>query len=326
MLSEEAARAVEEKILPQAGGLVPGELRARLRRAVIAADPDGAERRRQRAERHAKVSLYGDEDGTATLTGSKLPAIEAAAAMARITALARAMKAAGQAGGLDLHRARVMLGLLLGTLPYIPPAEGAPPDDPPPGDGHGPGSGGPGDGHGPGGGDPGGGAPGSGAPGGGAPGGGGPGSGDPGSGDPGSGAPGSGDPGSGDPGPPGTTCPAPAMRMPLTTTAGRTTTAQVTTPGVSVDSAGDRGSRGRRRGRPDRGRGRLAVAGARRDPARPERPDRRRPADGRPVPGLLDVTLPWTVLAGLAGRTRDAGPDRAGHRRPGPPAGSGRRG
>ena len=55
--------------------------------------------------------------------------------MARITAIARAAKAAGQGGGLDLHRARVMLGLLLGTLPYIPPPGGAP-EPPPPGDGH----------------------------------------------------------------------------------------------------------------------------------------------------------------------------------------------
>ena len=100
---------------------------------MIAADPGGAEQRRRQAERHAKISLYGDDDGTATLAGSKLPVIEAAAAMARITALARAMKAAGQTGGLDLHRAKVMLGLLLGTLPYIPPADGAPPDEPPPG-------------------------------------------------------------------------------------------------------------------------------------------------------------------------------------------------
>ena len=133
MLSEEIARAVEEKILPNAGGQVTGDLRARLRRAVIAADPEGAERRRKQAERHAKVSLYGDEDGTAVLTGSKLPAVEAAAAMARITALARAMKAAGQAGGLDLHRAKVMLSLLLGTLPYIPRRATPRQTSPPPG-------------------------------------------------------------------------------------------------------------------------------------------------------------------------------------------------
>jgi Domain of unknown function (DUF222) len=87
VLSEDAARAVEKKILPVAGGLVAGELRARLRRAVISADPEGAEARRRRAERHAKVNLFGDDDGTAVLAGSKLPAVEAAAAMARMQAI-----------------------------------------------------------------------------------------------------------------------------------------------------------------------------------------------------------------------------------------------
>jgi Domain of unknown function (DUF222) len=139
-LGQDAARAVEAAVLPSAGTQTCAQLRARLRRAVIAADPDGAEQRRQDAERCAGVSLYGDDDGTATLTGSGLPAVQAAAAMARITAIARAMKAAGHGGGLDLHRAKVMLGLLLGTLPYIPPP-GCTPEPPPPDD-H-PGNGGP---------------------------------------------------------------------------------------------------------------------------------------------------------------------------------------
>jgi len=138
VLSEDQARAVEAKVLPTAGGLVRTELRDRLARAVICADPAGAEKRREQAERQAKVSLYGDPDGTATLAGSSLPAVHAAAAMARISAIARAMKAAGQAGGLNFHRAQVMIGLLLGTLPPIPPAEGAPPDQPPRDDDPGP--------------------------------------------------------------------------------------------------------------------------------------------------------------------------------------------
>ena len=147
VLSENAARAVEAQILPDAGQQTTAQLRVRLRRAVIAADPEGAERRRQEAERQARVSLYADEDGTATLAGSGLPAVQAAAAMARITAIARAAKAAGQAGGLDLHRVRVMLSLLLGTLPYIPPP-GSAPEPQPSGDGDpgGPGGGAPGSG------------------------------------------------------------------------------------------------------------------------------------------------------------------------------------
>ena len=145
VLDEDAARAVEAKILPEAGRQTTAQLRARLRRAVIAADPGGAERRREEAERHAKVSLYADEDGTATLAGAGLPAVQAAAAMARITAIARAMKAAGHGGGLDLHRAKVMLGLLLGTLPYIPPPGGTPEPQPPGDDAPSPGGPGPGD-------------------------------------------------------------------------------------------------------------------------------------------------------------------------------------
>jgi uncharacterized protein DUF222 len=146
LLGDEAARDVEEQVLSGAGRMTTGQLRAALRRAVIAVDPEGAERRREEAERRAKVSLYGDEDGTATLSGSGLPVIQAAAAMARVTAMARALKASGASGGMDLHRAQVFIGLLLGTLPYIPPAEGGPPDIPPPADDSGPDGGGPDDG------------------------------------------------------------------------------------------------------------------------------------------------------------------------------------
>ena len=136
LLDDDTARAVEEKVLPSAGTDTTGQLRAALRRAVIAADPAGADRRRQEAERRAKVSLYPDQEGTASLIGQNLPGTRAAAAMSRINAMARALKASGAAGGMDLLRAQVFIGLLLGTLPLIPPAPGSPPDEPPPGDGH----------------------------------------------------------------------------------------------------------------------------------------------------------------------------------------------
>ncbi len=129
--------------MPRAGEQTTGQLRASLRRAVITADPDGAERRRQQAERQAKVVLYPDAEGTASLSGQKLPGIRAAAAFARITALARALKAAGSDGGIDLLRSKVLIGLLLGTLPYIPPPPDGPPDTDSPPDGGPPGTGGP---------------------------------------------------------------------------------------------------------------------------------------------------------------------------------------
>ncbi len=128
VLNEEKAREVEAKVLPRAGLQTLGQLRSALRRAVIVADPEGAEQRRQEAERRARVTLYPDEEGTASLAGYNLPGICAAAAMARITALARAMKAAGDGGGIDLLRSKVFVGLLLGTLPHIPPPPAGPAD------------------------------------------------------------------------------------------------------------------------------------------------------------------------------------------------------
>jgi hypothetical protein len=150
VLDGDAARAVEARVLPAAGRQTTGMLRAALRRAVIIADPQGAERRREQAERQARIVLYPDQDGTATLAGQHLPAVHAAAAMALISAQARAMKAAGAPGPLDLLRAQVFLGRLLGTFPPIPPAHDAPPDRPPapgdsPGDPYDPRDHGPGD-------------------------------------------------------------------------------------------------------------------------------------------------------------------------------------
>ena len=133
-LDDDKARVVESKVLPRAGEQTTGQLRASLRRAVIVADPEGAERRREEAERRAKVTLYPDAEGTASLAGQNLPGVRAAAAFARITALARALKASGTEGGIDLLRSKVLLGLLLGTLPYIPPPPDGPADsDCPPG-------------------------------------------------------------------------------------------------------------------------------------------------------------------------------------------------
>jgi hypothetical protein len=136
VLPDEVAKAVEKSVLPHAGNLTYGQLHSAVRRAVIAADPEGAEQRREAAERQARVTLYPDQDNTAALGGSRLPAVHAAAAMARISAMARALKAAGAGGGMDLLRAQVFLGLLLGTLPLIPPPADGPPDtDPSPADG-----------------------------------------------------------------------------------------------------------------------------------------------------------------------------------------------
>src|SRR5262252_1233190 len=155
-LDARLAGAVERQVLARAEHQTTGQLRASLQRAVLAADPAAAERRRQEAQQRAWVALFGDHDGTASLSGRCLPAAQAAAAWARICAMAKAMEAAGAGGGMDLLRAQVFVGLLLGTLPLIPPSDGGPedagPDDGGPED-DGPADGGP-DGDGLGGGEP----------------------------------------------------------------------------------------------------------------------------------------------------------------------------
>ncbi len=202
-LDVDLARAVERRVLVRAGHQTSGQLRASLQRAVLAADPAAAERRRREAEKRAWVALFGDHDGTASLSGRSLPAAQAAAAWARICAMAKAMEAAGAGGGADLLRAQVFVGLLLGTLPLIPPTEGTPAEDDEPDDGGGEDDGwddgGP-DGSGPGGSGPGTGGPGTGGSGNGRSGTGGPGTGGPSDGGPGDGGPGDGGPGDGGPG------------------------------------------------------------------------------------------------------------------------------
>ncbi|HXZ76741.1 MAG TPA: DUF222 domain-containing protein [Streptosporangiaceae bacterium] len=127
-LDDGLAGAVERRVLARAEHQTTGQLRASLQRAVLAADPAAAERRRQEAQQRAWVALFGDHDGTASLSGRCLPAAQAAAAWARICAMAKAMEAAGAGGGMDLLRAQVFVGLLLGTLPLIPPSGGGPED------------------------------------------------------------------------------------------------------------------------------------------------------------------------------------------------------
>src|SRR6202042_3917091 len=97
------------RVLPAAGTQTTGMLRAALRRAVLAIDPAGAEQRRKDAERRARVVLYPDQDQTATLAGQRMPVIHAAAAMARIKALARAQQADGADGPLDPPLPQVIL-------------------------------------------------------------------------------------------------------------------------------------------------------------------------------------------------------------------------
>jgi hypothetical protein len=144
-LSDADAGKVDAMLSGRCAGMTTGELRQRVRRAVIRIDPAAAERRRKRAERNAGVRTYPNASHTATLAVENVPPALAAAAKARVNAIARAAKSAGTAEAIGVLEAKTALGLLLGTLPLIPPP--LPPDDGPgdPGDTGPEGGAGPGD-------------------------------------------------------------------------------------------------------------------------------------------------------------------------------------
>jgi hypothetical protein len=302
VLSEDAARKVEEEILPGARRLTLPELRERLHFAIIAADPEGAEQRQQAAERHADVRLYAEDDQTATLMASKLPQIESAAGYARVNAMARARMAAGYPGNLGFNRSQVLLSMMLDTMPPIPPAEGAPPDQPPPGDDPtddaGPKDSDPTDDAGPNGSDPGdGGRSGGGGPVAGSSGGG----------------PG-GDPGGGDDVPAPRDEDAPPDDG-LDALADENEDDQPWDPAEETydpawaESAPEWPALGvippalarPAHSHPADSANSHPADSANSHPA-PTRPAHSHPADGRPVPGLLDVTLPWVTLTGISAR------------------------
>ncbi|MGH3972011.1 MAG: DUF222 domain-containing protein [Pseudonocardiaceae bacterium] len=94
-LTPEQVQTVGTRLLPGAGELTTGELAARIKKLAIALDPDWAARRYATAVRERNVIGYLNEDGTATVTGSGLPADQAASACAHVEELARAAKRAG---------------------------------------------------------------------------------------------------------------------------------------------------------------------------------------------------------------------------------------
>lgn len=63
----EQVAVVEARVLPRAGGQTATQLRAALRRAVMAADPAGAEQRHHRASAQRRVERRADDDGMASL-------------------------------------------------------------------------------------------------------------------------------------------------------------------------------------------------------------------------------------------------------------------
>jgi hypothetical protein len=136
-LDDEHAAAVEARLLPRAASQTTAQLRQAARRAVIAADPLAAKRRKERAVKDARVETFTEAAGTAALAGRDLPPAAVLAADANLTSLALDLRSAGAEGTLDQLRARAYLHLLAGqpAATVCPPGPAATPGPPQPGPG-----------------------------------------------------------------------------------------------------------------------------------------------------------------------------------------------
>ncbi len=136
-LDDPHATRVEAAVISAAPRLTTAELRRRLRRAVITADPQAARKRKENAQKDARVERWTENAGTAALAGRDLPPTDTIAADQRISNWARHLKAAGAEGTMDQLRAKVYLALLTGQPPQTlltgrsnPPNTTAPPAEP----------------------------------------------------------------------------------------------------------------------------------------------------------------------------------------------------
>ena len=114
MLAPELARAVQDRILDKAPEQTLAQLKAALARAVLAADPDGAEQRHRQARRDRRVVITPEADGMASLW-ALLTATQAAGAFTWLTRLARGL-GADDPRSMDARRADILAALLGGQL------------------------------------------------------------------------------------------------------------------------------------------------------------------------------------------------------------------
>ena len=109
VLDAAAAARAEVLLLPLLAGKTPGQIGRLAADAVLAADPGGAERRREHAQRElARVAFWRERSGTAALAGYALPTDAALAASAHIKARALAYKRAKVSPGASMDQLRVL--------------------------------------------------------------------------------------------------------------------------------------------------------------------------------------------------------------------------
>jgi hypothetical protein len=120
LLDDAVTAAVEDRIARRAGAMTTGRLAAACQRAVLAHDPQAAARRKERAQREARVECWAEPSGTGAIAGRDLNLAGVIAADKHLDAAARWLQQHGASGTIDQLRAQVFLARLadqpLGTL------------------------------------------------------------------------------------------------------------------------------------------------------------------------------------------------------------------
>ena len=109
------AQTVVDSIIDKAHRYTTGQLRTRLRKLCIEADPDEAARRYETAVAERRVTSEADESGTAHLFGFDLPPDRLEAGLKHINDLAKSLRRPGEIRTIDQLRADVLLDLMAGT-------------------------------------------------------------------------------------------------------------------------------------------------------------------------------------------------------------------
>ena len=113
-LPDADASAIADTVLATADRKTTGQLRAALTRAVLAYDPESAQRRRQAARKNTSVQLWDETSGNTALAGRELARADAIHASARLTEAARWLHHNGADGTTDELRAAAYIALLTG--------------------------------------------------------------------------------------------------------------------------------------------------------------------------------------------------------------------
>ena len=108
------ARDAEQRVLGRAPGLTPAGLRSAVATAVAQVNPEKAKKRREDGLKEARVEVWPEPSGNASVEARELAVTDALAIDERITWWARQLKAAGAEGGMDQLRARAFVDLMLG--------------------------------------------------------------------------------------------------------------------------------------------------------------------------------------------------------------------